>query len=282
MRNRLVTILAAGVLWIAAWGCTVQPAAPYPDVASFCDAKAKAICEASAICAVDVNQCQTVQVSQCNTVASGDTQSGTRKYNSDNAKTCIDALNSAFGNNASKVLWSAWVGQGSLTDKCERVFVGAAGMNQSCKSDYDCANDLICSPAQPGASTLVCAKATPINAGDFCAAPGSECPADYYCAPPQTGAAAQCIQAAAAGQSCSDSVPCVSSQRCSGGLCVARGGGRAACMTDSDCGSMDPFCDIYAGNICTLGLTFATGATDCTGFLLGMAAAPTVNDGGTD
>jgi hypothetical protein len=46
-----------------------------------------------------------------------------------------------------------------------------------------------------------------------------------------------------------------------------------SCSTNDDCAAGVPYCDVYAGNICTIGLTFATGATDCEGFLLGMGVA---------
>ena len=274
MRNRLVTALAAGALGIAAGACTIQPAAPYPDVSSFCTAKAKAICEASAICAIDPNLCQTNQVSKCSQDAQSAEGEG-RTYQSGNAPNCIDSLKAAFGNNASQVPYAAWVGPGSLTDKCERVFAGKAGNNQPCSSDYDCSGNLICSSVAPGSTTTakVCATLTMLAAQAYCGEPGQECAPDTYCAPPQTGAAAQCIPAAQSGQACSAAVPCVSSQRCDAntGTCSPRlPPGGMPCTADTDCSSIAPYCDIYANNRCTIGLTFATGAADCNGFLLGM------------
>ncbi len=284
MRSRLVRGLAVGALPLIIWACSTQTAGPpYPDVASFCVAKAKAICQAVAICAVDLDVCQANQVTQCNADATAATASGVRKYSFANAPSCLDALNSAFGNNASAVLYAQLVGPGSITDKCERVFVGDATTNQPCSSDYDCTDNLLCVPADTGSpsSSLVCAAPVQKNAMDFCAEPGSECPVDTYCASPTAGAAAQCIPAVQEGQACSATAPCVSADQCSNGVCVARAVSVAGqpCSTDDDCGSTDPYCDVYAGSICTIGLTFATGASDCEGFLLGLSV-PTPDAGG--
>jgi hypothetical protein len=284
MRSRPIKGLAAAVLPLLAWSCTTTPTPPYPDAASFCVAKAKAICQASAICAADVTACETHQVTACDAEAAAATASGVRKYSTDNAPGCIDALNAAFGGNASQVPFAQLVGPGTLTDKCDRVFVGNAGTNQSCASDDDCTNKLICAPAQPGAvaTSFVCAAPVPKNATDFCAEPGAECPMDTYCAQPPTGGAVECIPSAQPGQACTATAPCVSAQRCSNGLCVDRATGGAPCSTNDDCAAIDPYCDVYAGSICTIGLTFATGALDCKGFLLGMITSPAGDDAGND
>jgi hypothetical protein len=275
MRNQLVAGLVAGVFGLFAWACTTQPA-PYPDAERFCAAKAKAICQASAICAVDPDACQMNQVMQCDTDASSAMASGTRAYSAEAAPACINALTTAF-NGASVIAYADWL---TLTDQCERVFVGNAGNNQPCASDYDCKNNLICSPATPGSSSSVCATAVVKNPGDFCSDPGSECPSDYYCAAPQPGASVQCIPAAPAGQACGTAIPCVSGQTCAGGVCASGATGSVPCGTSDDCGSLDPYCDPYAGSICTIGLTFATGAADCKGFLLGEVVS--VADAGTE
>ena len=216
------------------------------------------------------------QAMQCDMDASSAMESGTRVYSAEAAPVCIDALTTAF-NGASMIKYADWL---TLTDQCERVFVGNAGNNQPCTSDYDCQNNLICSPVTPGSSSSVCAAPVVRNAGDFCSDPGSECQPSYYCAAPQPGASVQCIPAASAGQACAAAIPCVSGQTCGGGLCVPGAVGGMACSTSADCGSLDPYCDSYAGSICTIGLTFATGAADCKGFLLGEVVS--VADAGSE
>jgi Dickkopf-like protein len=276
MRSRLVRGLVVGALPLAFAACSGTALPPYPDVASFCVAKAHAICQATAICAADPTACQANQVAQCDADATAAMASGVRKYNTANAPSCIDALNGAFGNNASQVPFAQLVGPGSITDKCERVFVGSANSNQPCASDYDCAGALICVPSQTGtpSSPLVCASPVAKNAMDYCDEPGAECPTDTYCGTPAGGVAPACIPAAQAGQACSATAPCVSAERCSNSLCVPRATSSGQpCSTNGDCIAPTPYCDVYAGSICTIGLTFATGASDCEGFLLGMTVA---------
>jgi hypothetical protein len=274
--------IATSALGVATGGCSSTPN-PYPDVATFCSEKAKAICQASAICAVDPNACQASQVVACQKEANAATASGTRKYNSGAAGTCINAVRSAFGGGSSKVTYSQLVGAGSITDQCERVFSGGAAVGKSCATDYDCSGSLICAPVLPGSTSRVCAGASPVNQGDFCASPGQVCQTSY-CAIQDSGAA-QCAPLAMAGQPCSSTIPCVSGQRCLSGICQAAVGPAQPCLTSDDCEAADPYCDPYAGDICTLGLTFATGAADCTGFLLGEG--PNIGvagglDGGAD
>ncbi len=234
--------------------------------------KATAECQAAAICAVDPTACENYRISVCNDDATAAMAAGVRHYDSANAQPCIDALNAAYGNGHNEILFAALVGPGTLGDKCARVFSGNLDVNQTCTTDYDCTSNRICAPVAPGSSDRVCATPAMQTLGGFCANPGSECPPDAYCALPSSGAA-QCIASAASGQPCDASVPCVSEDRCDNSLCAPRAMAGGLCATNADCGATDPYCDAYAGNICTVGLTFAAGAFDCREFLPGIVDA---------
>jgi hypothetical protein len=253
-------LAAASAGW---WGCT--KASPYPDVASFCAAKAKAECQVSLVCAINASACASYRAGLCIQDAASATASGTRTYDPGNVQPCLDDLNTAYGNTNSKILFAALFGPGSITDKCERVFAGIAVQDKPCVSDYDCSGELICSPATFGATQDVCAPAVSKNVGDFCSDPGSICPVDAYCA--NTGAAPECQPSAAAGMACSMAPPCVSKERCIGGFCADRATAGQACTTNDDCAPADPYCDPNASNVCTIGLTFATGASDCQAYV---------------
>ncbi len=263
--------------------CMPTAANPLADVSGFCQAKAKAECQVTAVCAIEPDVCAPYRASLCNADATSATASGVRKYVLGNAQACLDALNTAYGSGSSKVLYSQLVGPGSITDTCERVFSGSATTAESCESDYDCANEGICAPVAPGATEMVCAPQ--VAAVQLCANPGSVCPTNTYCALQPTGAA-ECVAAAAAGQACGASMPCVSDQRCGEGTCVDRVGPGGACVTSADCGATDPYCDPNAGSICTIGLTFATGADDCRAYEPSGAqmvtVSPTADSGATD
>jgi hypothetical protein len=242
-----------------------SPSPPFPDVASFCQAKAKEECQIAPTCAVDTTACEAVRAQKCNADASAATSTGTRTYNQGAAQGCIDKVHAVYG--AGKVLLSDLQGDGSMGDVCARVFAGQSDKNKPCTTDYDCANGRICSPVQPGSTAqMVCADKTPKNAGDFCADPGSVCATGTFCSAPAGGGAAQCQARAATGAQCSATTPCLETLRCNGGTCADRATPGQACTTNDDCSSQAGYCDGYAGNICTIGLTFATGALDCRGF----------------
>jgi hypothetical protein len=274
----LRTIVALTPLALAfpaamATACTTT-ANPYPDVPTFCAKKAAAECQVAAVCAIDVTSCVSYRTSLCETDAAAAIAGGTRTYDSANAQACIDALNSAYGNESTKVDYDKLVGSGSITDLCERVLTGSLSEGHTCAVDYDCAGPLICSPAAAGSALLVCAKLEVKMTGDFCADPGSMCSGGAYCA--NEGGAPQCMAPAQSGQACNAQVTCESTLRCVSGMCAPRVGPGDACASDGDCDATAPYCDANAGNICTIGLTFAAGSYDCRAFSGSTAASPGV------
>jgi hypothetical protein len=295
MRVRQVVSVGAGVGLIAglAVGCAAKNPAPYPDVQSFCNAKAQAECQVASTCLItDVSACQAQRASVCNADADAATANGTgmRKYTQANAQKCIDDLNAAYGGGNQQVTFAQL---GTITNDCERVFVGNSAMNQPCESSYDCTGDLICAPVTPGTATAgmgpsVCAASVPKNSGDFCSTPGATCPTDTYCATPSASSAPTCQPAKGQGEACDPpAMPCVSTQRCqaigaTGMTCEPRSTMGQACQTDGDCVPDAPYCDRYVGK-CTKGQSFATGAADCMEFTA-TGAMPTVSvsDAGGD
>jgi hypothetical protein len=288
IRSSIGVAAVAAVAAVLVTGCSAKSSAPYPDVTSFCTAKAQAECQISATCGFpSATDCETARAALCNTDANqaATTGSHTRKYTQANAPKCIDAINSAFGNNASKVSYMQLVGAGSVTDFCERVFSGTAAFNQPCQSSYDCADSTDeCVPVSPGLTTLICAPITKVGSGDLCQNAGDVCADDTYCAP-STTVAATCAPSMQEGQSCA-TAPCVSAQRCetltAGPTCEPRVEAAGSCTTSDDCASGAPYCDPYVGNKCEQGLSFATEAPDCIGFAAGGAAtaAGTGDDAG--
>src|SRR5262249_47004630 len=153
----------------------------------------------------------------CNDAATTATAPGTRVYTQGNAQACIDKVHGAFG--APVVKLADLVGDGSIDDVCERVFVGNADKNKPCSNDYDCAGGRVCAPVQPGSGQFVCADKSPKNLGDFCSDPGSQCATGSYCAMTMTGAP-QCTARGAVGASCGSTSPCLENLRCFMGTCV--------------------------------------------------------------
>jgi hypothetical protein len=275
--NSIALLLGAATIGWVDGGCS-PPASPYPDVTSFCAAKAKAECQVALVCAIDQGACAEYRAGLCEQDAANAIASGIRMYDSANVPACLAVLNSAYGNESSKILFDQLFGSGSITDLCERVFSGGVVKDDPCESDYDCSEELICSPVLPGSAMSICAPATDLTAGAYCSDPGSVCPTDTYCS--NNGGAYECQPSAEAGAPCSSAPPCVSTERCVDAVCTGRAAAGLTCATNDDCAPEAPYCDPNAGNICTIGLTFAAGSFDCKAYLPGgPGAAP---DGGSD
>jgi hypothetical protein len=301
MRIRQVVGVGAGVGLIAALavGCAAKKPAPYPDIPSFCMAKAQAECQIASTCLIDANDCQAHRAAVCNSDAQAATEMGvgSRKYVQANAQACIDALNTAYGGGSTKVSFAQLVGKGSIADVCARVFSGNAAMNESCASPYDCTGDLICAPVMPGlaaradggAGPSVCAPSVPVAAGGFCASPGSTCATDTYCALPSASSAYECEPAMQQSQSCDPvTAPCASTERCvsqpgsAAPMCQPRAKLGQGCETDGDCVPDAPYCDPYIRK-CTTGQSFASDAADCAEFTsMGSVPMGSASDAGGD
>jgi hypothetical protein len=293
MQTRAITgiVVAAGLLALGA--CSPKDQDPYPDVPTFCNAKAQAECQVATTCAIDVDDCQALRSSLCNMEATA-ALSGTRKYIQANAPACIAAIDTAYGNGSRDVPYAQLVGPGSISDVCARVFSGNAAINDPCGSPYDCTGGNVCAPAlasgiapDGGAAPRFCAAPVAKSEGDFCGNPGEQCATDTYCALPPTGGGYRCALANEQGQPCDPiTAPCVSTQRCEAETgvtdhtCEPRVEANQPCLTSDDCLPSAPYCDPYVGNICTTGLSFATHAPDCDAFKSAAAAVMSSEAGG--
>ena len=176
-------------------------------------------------------------------------------------------------------------------DVCNRVFQGTVANNAQCKVDYDCTGSSVC-------SNLLCGPKTEKAKDTGCANAGDVCAAGFYCT---DGKPQICKAGKMAGEACAQTSECDPKLRCTagstvmpttmdagapaadagdagttvtppttGGVCVARGQAGGTCAVDSDCDPSASFCNIYAGNICTTGLSFAAGGGSCKTFIAGM------------
>jgi hypothetical protein len=259
-------------------GCSqTQPVDPLGDVAGFCEQKASGECQVAEVCTLDVKVCTNARIALCMSDAASAMASGTRSYDENNAKACINAVNQAYGDMTQHVPYATLEGPGSIGDLCNRVFTGNLAQGTPCKTDYDCEGSGICAPVAPQSTISVCAVASaPIALGGFCENPGSVCATDLYCAP-QPSLADQCVAAAGLGASCANGVACVSAAQCGASqTCIARQGLGDGCSSDDQCDpSSAPFCD-PADHLCSVGLTFAAGSFDCNGFIQTGGGSSTV------
>jgi hypothetical protein len=208
-------------------------------------------------------------------------------YAQENAAACISAVQLAYAQPP-----ISFDTLQALDATCEEVFPGAVETNDSCQTDYDCANACpagaaassctVCSPEVPGSTKTICAYAQPnIADGSPCANVGSVCVTGSYC----TGVPATCQPGGTAqpGEACSPpSIACAASEYCqinagaTSGACVALGSIGSPCQTGVNCSAAAPYCDLNvtptggssAEGSCEAGLftSFSTDSDDCKAF----------------
>lgn len=192
-----------------------------------------------------------------------------RKYSAERAPNCLSAVKDVYSRGI--VTPEDLEGAGSMSDKCERVYVGTVPIDAACEKDYECGQSAICAPVTAGGSSVrVCAVAIPKKLGDFCADPGSVCAGGSWCAPVKDGAP-QCAAQGARGARCDLAGPvdqCAPGLRCtSPGLCDDRLPAGSRCTSSDDCAAGAPLCDqTLETSICDAGLSFAVGAPVCKQF----------------
>lgn len=270
-------------------GCS-SASNPYPDVNSFCQGEAAAYCQSGGVlgaCNVSPTACETAQQAACNTAATNATMSGTRAYVSANAQACVDAVTAAFAGNGTPAFAVSYSTLQQLAVTCdEDVFSGSVPKNGSCKTTDDCAQGstpangatpgIVCSPVEPGSSTMECASSISVSTGMPCANFGSVCTdPGTYC----MGVPAECTAGAQVGAACTAVKGCASDGFCqinageTTGKCETPASLGSACSSDANCASAAPYCDLNrplksggTGGSCQQGLAFAGGAPDCNAF----------------
>jgi hypothetical protein len=245
-------------------GCSAA-ANPYPDVNSFCEARASAECQSpqstsggiASACGVAPSDCIDARQQTCISNAAMFVATGTRAYTSSAAPACIAAVQAAYaGSSIPYTAAAPAFSIQSLSVTCdEGVFPGTVPLQGVCATNDDCAQGstpsadpnipaVVCSPVQFGLKKLECANSVSVatngecaNFGSVCTDPGTVC----------KGAPAMCEP---------------------GGTPGGTGTQGSACTTNANCGPSFPYCDtnIQPNAACEVGLSFAIGADDCRSF----------------
>lgn len=178
-----------------------------------------------------------------------------------NAENCLNQVNNVYGKTEQgAVALKASDVQGA-EQACRDVYRGAKVANEACGEDEDCVMGLICDFSK-GTATGRCGAKTEVAAGGGCANIGEVCPRGSFCGG-STGVFV-CQAKMDLAWPCSDTVPCLETLRCAGGLCVAQLGLGELCAVDQDCST--GFCDPYAKR-CAGDLRFANGTPSCQAFV---------------
>jgi hypothetical protein len=257
---KMTTIKASFPLFVLALGsCSLTKTMTEDE---FCKEYAKRECaKVAGYCVFPASSCEPLRVTACQQMAAA-SKTGNRKFNADNAGTCLDQVDKTYGTIPIVALQLQ-----ALDRACSRVFSGAAKATEACSIDFDCDGALICDKGRCGAAKVV-------GSGGGCANVGETCPKGEYCS--NASGLYTCTKKQAAGAACSDSQPCVETLRCTA-TCTARADIGATCASDDECTS--GYCTLYpaAGQPrkCGPGLSFADGSPSCLAY---TGASP---DGGT-
>ena len=231
----------------------------------FCTQKATAECQVAGTCVVSMDACQTQRKAMCMAFVTA-AEVAPRVFVPGNVPACISKTTSVYKQPVIKPS-----DMDALTDVCNYVFQGAVADLAACTTKYDCKNGKdICDKGH-------CAAQMPVGANAQCANFGAVCGSTQFCK--TVGAAMMCTDKGKQGAICDAADPCVDAGfTCKGGTCVAQAGQGESCTSNADCSSTVPYCNPYAGNKCSPGLTFSAGATSCndyggTGSTTGAAGA---------
>lgn len=238
LRRRAVPILA--LLGTAVGACSAAAGPKYPDVVSFCNARASAECSNAVVlaCAApSAAACVTSRAQVC--VASQ--PSGTL-YDPTTAQGCVNEVSSAYSDAQLTLSEST-----AIDMACLSVFDGPGPKDATCQMDGDCklGEGLRCVLA-PGAATGTCQVPVAVTGGGSCAAADAQCTAGFHCGP-----TANCDIDAMQSASCTSVEPCAVGLLCSSAnVCAPKNADGSACATNDVC--LNGLCN--KGSTQTMGL----------------------------
>jgi len=225
--SRLAVVRSSLAFGIAlfAGACSSQDAGPkYPDINSFCNARATADnnAEARGSCgSPGAATCIARRQAVC--VAGKPTNS---TYTAAPAEGCINAVAAAYAD--AKLTLDE---NSALNAACDPVFDGPGAKNAACRIDADCQEsaDLRC-VLSAGLTTGTCQVPQKVQGGGSCATMDAQCVSGFHC-----GETAHCDVDASLNEPCV-TIPCAPDLICSeAGTCMAKAQDGATCASDEEC-----------------------------------------------
>jgi hypothetical protein len=233
--------------------CSDAQGPRYPDLSSFCNARASAECNMQVILAcASPNSSMCVAKRQLLCVSS--MPPGTT-YNSSSADGCVSQVSNAYADARITVDES-----NAIDAACLTVFDGPGDTDAVCFKDSDCkvSTGLRCVGAA-GSSQGACEIPRDVDGGGSCSALDALCASGFHCGPTM-----HCDINGAMNEACDQRTPCAMNLQCSNaGLCVPRYDDGSACMTADEC--MHGMCDMAttATGVCVSELNLAPSEPFC-------------------
>ena len=197
-----------------------KPKAPYPDVVSYCQARAKAECSVAVRCGTTEDKCIAKRTGVCsqNVPAGG-------VYQSSEAKACLEAIKKAYSDDE----YTAAESRAEM-DACGLLFGGTGGLGASCLGTYQCdlGDDLRCI-IPTGEVKGQCQVPVPRNPGDACDAVDDQCATNTFCTATEPHV---CANKMGDSKTCGPTLPCQDELRC------LQIGDQSTCKPRLDIGSL--------------------------------------------
>jgi hypothetical protein len=263
-QSGLLACMTAAVVSMAASGCGSNsdpvsgPQYTYPDVGTYCAARAKAECSTVLLdnCSSTQAACVATRQGLCGqAVPPGvNTIPPTVTYRPAQADACIAAVAAAYTDD--KVTEAELA---AIDKACSQLFEGVGVANSPCTGDADCNLDAQFECVKPtGSASGTCQIPKTVDPGGDCSSADSVCKDGYFCSAEAQG----CLQKYALGKACNDQKPCQDTLVCvptappaPDGTCQAKLDVASPCTcpgTQTWCESVDcagGLCSAIAGNL---------------------------------
>jgi hypothetical protein len=252
---RLVVVLVPVLGTLLALGCGEENKSL--TAADFDNQYAKDICAAvTPACLIPETACTASQLLS-RVQQDQEAMSNYWLFSPSNAQTCLNQVNSTYGKLRGGTVALKAADMHSVDQACKDVYRGTRVANEACNVDKDCVANLICDHSK-GTLGGRCGAPSTVMEGGGCANIGEVCPAGSYCG--NSAGVFVCQPKFDLGAACSETVPCLESLRCAGGLCITQLGIGEVCAADLDCATN--FCEPYALR-CAEDVRFANGSAAC-------------------
>ncbi len=226
-------VLAAGMVSV---GCSSGddpidkgPNYKYPDVSSFCEAKAERECTETVVsrCGTTKDACVIKRRGLC-----GQSAPAGASYRPTEAETCLAAVKAAYQDDEYTSEEKA-----AEAEACALLYGGAGVEGSSCTEDHQCDldQDLRCIK-RPEAGTGQCYVPLEKQPGESCEEANAVCVEGNFCTQSEPKV---CANKREAGKSCNDTLPCQDGLHCVGdetsAVCEPKSATGTECMADDEC-----------------------------------------------
>jgi hypothetical protein len=204
--------------------CSANNGPKYPNLNSFCNARASAECSPEVLLACASPSAATCTARRQQVCVQAAPVNAT--YVPSSAEACVSQVSNVYAD--AKVT----LDESNAIDAACTVFDGRGAKDAACLVDVDCqeSTGLRC-VLSPGSTQGTCQVPQTVQGGGSCAARSAQCVTGFHCGP-----TAHCDIDAATNEACNAQNPCGPGLLCStSGICIAKAPDGSPCAAGADC-----------------------------------------------